>query len=1742
MRTILTLFLFCLLTSASNAQVNYTANEVVPPYSGTFRPGLNFGVFPPWTDEQLADIAAGNETLGVPGVGARAIRPALYGHFVEEYGYDFRLAAYEHFAEVGLKDNTLIVGFPSDEQRDPNRYCPGVQSELFANLYADIWDGGANGTPVNDENYYALYIYKLASLYGQHIKFWEIWNEPGFDYTGALGWLPPGTPENWWDNNPNPCDFKLRAPIFHYVRLLRISYEVIKTLYPESYIVVSGVGYPSFLDAILRNTDNPFGGTVSADYPEKGGAYFDVMGFHSYPHFDGSLKVWDDSINGFRYSRHSDAAANGLINTQQIYREVLEKYGYDGQTHPKKLWIMTEGNIPRKVFGDFVGGAEVQRNYVMKAVFNCIQNDILQLHLYKIGEDEKYDDALGEFELMGLYQKLTTTVPYYANVNDEGIAYKTVSDLLFGKHYDVQRTADMALPAGIKGGAFRDADGRYTYALWAETTVDRSEVVAADYTFPANLNIPSLIRYEWDYSRSRQQTLIQSSTLGLTASPIFLTEAIMSIDAGDGCAPLTVSFQDDSGINAARRAWSFEGGIPASASASQQNVAFSEAGTYEITLELFDASNNLILRQAKDLKLSAAPSPDFSEYVSGPLVVFTNNSGNYTGSFLWDFGDGATSTEPNPTHVYFNSGSYTVRLDATNECGTTSITKVLNVSAGTSSRLNYTANDTMITYDGVFRPGVNMGVYDQWEDEELANIAAGNILENVKGIGVKAVRPLLTDKFFEQWGYDIRTETFQHYTNLDLEDNTVIIGFPSDDHRDPNFYCATDQSELFANMYLDIWDNGENGTPVNDDNYYAVFLYETVRRYKDHVRFWEIWNEPSFDYSGLYGWLPPGQRGNWWENNPNPCDYKLRAPIFHLVRMLRISYEVIHQQDPDAYVTLSGVAFPSFLDAVLRNTDNPQDGSVAPGYELKGGAYFDVMGFHNYPHFDGSTSSYDVNLNRFVYDRHSDAAVGGIVTLKDTFQTVLAGYGYDDITYPEKQWIITESNVPRKAFGEFMGSDVAQRNYILKAVVQCMRNDILQLHVYKIGEEQTYDDAFMEFNLMGLYQKLDGRGPYSQVVNNSGIAYKTASDLLFGAEYDAARTAALALPNEVDGAAFKHSNGAYTYVLWAKTKNDQSEDVSATYSFPATLNIDQLYRKLWNYSQTEIRASISSVDIPLTGAPVFLSELAVALQPPVAAFSTDRIFGCAPLTVQYTDHSVHADSWSWTFPGGTPATSSAQHPEVVYNQPGMYSAILEVSNAAGTHAATYNSHIEVEGLPSSDFTVSVNGSWANFEVTAGYNDSISYYWIFDDGFEFPAYNPNHFYFFNGQYTVQMIATNSCGSDTTTRQIVIAAAPQAIFINQIATSCAPYTVKFFDQSTATPNYYEWYFPGGTPENSTQRNPVITYNAAGVYTVRLIVDNGVGRDTTIEVLVLENEIPYNLVDTLCLDESIIVNGVNYNASRPSGTETIVGGSINGCDSVVNVQLSFYPEAVNDYNLGLCEMESIIINGTVYGAGGVYSGTEVIPNASSNGCDSIINVQAYLNPYYTTELAVNLCPEDLYNGVLYTNDTLLVENLFAVTGCDSFIHTMITVNEDVLISIVDTIPMGETYPFNNQTLDQSGTYFDTLLTSAGCDSIIQLSLTVDGTVGIAGEPEEYFDLYGTPNPFKEGIDLYFELPQSAEVNLEIFDLRGRRIAHLIKDRKLPAGKQQHYLEGENLPAGLYLCRLHAGSYQTVIKLMKM
>jgi hypothetical protein len=510
----------------------YTADDFVTPYDGQYRTGVNMGYFPNWDNYTLANIGAGNPVVNQKGIGARTLRFSATESILDFYGYNLLVPEVAHYASLNTADHTAIVWGPAGPHQDITQYCPGQPSALFSNMYLPIWDGGANGTPYNDDNYLAAYLYKTVSTYKNDIKFWEIWNEPGLDLRfdiGGIGWRDQSYPGNWWAEGPAPCDYILRAPVYHYIRTLRISWEIIKTVDPDAYVCLGSVGYQSLLNAICNNTDNPNMGDVTAEFPKKGGAYFDGITFHSYPHFDGATTNYSQNF----FQRHSDQAADGVITYRQLYQTILDQYGYNGVSKPRKEWVITEINSPRKVFGlafpgspqlgAFFGGNDAQINHIMKALMISKVSGIRQTHIYELFDRKSDADAGYEFDLMGLYKVNNGAIPYNITVNDEGIATKTTSDFLHNTTYDPLKTASLALPSSLRGYAFKRTDGSYIYAIWARTTQDLSENASGTFSFPASFNLQNVEKYDWSYGYTGTSSLVSSQGINLTARPTFFT-------------------------------------------------------------------------------------------------------------------------------------------------------------------------------------------------------------------------------------------------------------------------------------------------------------------------------------------------------------------------------------------------------------------------------------------------------------------------------------------------------------------------------------------------------------------------------------------------------------------------------------------------------------------------------------------------------------------------------------------------------------------------------------------------------------------------------------------------------------------------------------------------------------------------------------------------------------------------------------------------------------------------------------------------------------------------------------------------------------------------------------------------------------------------------------------------------------------------------------------------------------------
>ena len=298
------------------------------------------------------------------------------------------------------------------------------------------------------------------------------------------------------------------------------------------------------------------------------------------------------------------------------------------------------------------------------------------------------------------------------------------------------------------------------------------------------------------------------------------------------------------------------------------------------------------------------------------------------------------------------------------------------------------------------------------------------------------------------------------------------------------------------------------------------------------------------------------------------------------------------------------------------------------------------------------------------------------------------------------------------------------------------------------------------------------------------------------------------------------SNAAFLRVLQA---HEWGHNFSANHD-PA--NSSTIMAPVVNNTNTWSAASISSInnymDIINCLGPCS------APAPPVADFEADPTDGCTPLVVFFDDLSTNnPSSWSWSFPGGTPASSTIQNPVVTYNNPGTFNVSLTVSNSQGSNSITMNNFITVHQDPIANFDFQLDENTVDFENLSQFGDS--YDWDFGDGESSTQTNPIHTYDEDGEYTVTLTTSNECGSDIFTVEITIITPPFADFSSSDPEGCTPFEVDFYNFSSDNATDFLWTFPGGIPSTSTAFEPTVLYETPGTYNVTLIAFNSAGQDT-------------------------------------------------------------------------------------------------------------------------------------------------------------------------------------------------------------------------------------------------------------------------------------------------------------------------
>ncbi len=241
------------------------------------------------------------------------------------------------------------------------------------------------------------------------------------------------------------------------------------------------------------------------------------------------------------------------------------------------------------------------------------------------------------------------------------------------------------------------------------------------------------------------------------------------------------------------------------------------------------------------------------------------------------------------------------------------------------------------------------------------------------------------------------------------------------------------------------------------------------------------------------------------------------------------------------------------------------------------------------------------------------------------------------------------------------------------------------------------------------------------------------------------------------------------------------------------------------------------------------------------------------------------------------------------------------------------------------------------------------------------------------------------------------------------------------------------------NSSTTLGETVYNTSGTYTEIFTTVDGCDSTVILYLTVIEPVVTV-LIDTICSDDTYIVDGTSY-YSTGKYIDTLV--STTGCDSIISINLTVNPVLTTSLTESMCSGDEYLVGTSVYTASGSYSDTLV----STTGCDSIITLDLTVDPVLTASLTESICSGDEYlvGTSVYTSSGSYTDTLVSITGCDSIITLDLTVDPVLTTSLTESICSGDEYLVGSSVYTTSGSYSDTLMSTTGCDSIVMLDLTV-------------------------------------------------------------------------------------------------
>ena len=317
--------------------------------------------------------------------------------------------------------------------------------------------------------------------------------------------------------------------------------------------------------------------------------------------------------------------------------------------------------------------------------------------------------------------------------------------------------------------------------------------------------------------------------------------------------------------------------------------------------------------------------------------------------------------------------------------------------------------------------------------------------------------------------------------------------------------------------------------------------------------------------------------------------------------------------------------------------------------------------------------------------------------------------------------------------------------------------------------------------------------------------------------------------------------------------------------------------------------------------------------------------------------------------------------------------------------------------------------------------------------------------------------------------------------------------------------------------------LTFNSAGAQTDTLIGANGCDSLATLNLSISSTPTSTTNISICSSQLPYSWNSLTFNSA---GTQTDTLLTVNGCDSIVTLNLTITPASFSSTDIAICESQlPFTWNNLTFSS----AGTQTDSLLTVNGCDSIATLNLLVNTSSQSTSYVSICDNQLpysWNNLTLYDSGSETDSLTAINGCDSLATINLTVfptynwmDGDSLVNLSTNICSNQLpITINGVLFESEGTIIDSLLNVNGCDSIVKHELIVyncELIIPSAFTPDndlvnDYWELYN--------IDLYF--PSNI---VTIYNRWGQKIFESIKGSYSENPWNGRYKD-EELPVGSY------------------